>query len=82
MAAGAATLACRHGETFEGYPAGYAVCAVCCTPYQKGGYGEHCASSPSHLGEIAERARDRRHPDARAYHAASHAARPDKETPR
>lgn len=58
-----AVLTCAHGETFDfdsaAEAATMALCAYCCTPYSKGQYAEHCASSPSHLDEIKARAYDR-----------------------
>ena len=59
-----AVLHCAHGEIFsfdsEAEAATYSICAYCCTPFERGKYREHCATSPSHLGELADRAQDRR----------------------
>jgi hypothetical protein len=54
---------CVHGESFsfdsEEEAAGISICAYCCTPYARGEYRAHCASSPSHRDELAARAKDR-----------------------
>ena len=58
-----ATLYCIHGEALEfdseAEAAASSICAYCCTPFNRGEYSEHCATSPSHLNEIEARARDR-----------------------